>query len=395
MSKKIRVLAVTGIRSEYDILYPVLDFLRKDKSFEIKIVVAGAHLSDWHQNSIKAIEDDGFIIADKIDYLLMTDRVTQRSKGAGILIQGLTQVVERENPNFLLVVGDREESIATAVVGNYMGVLVTHLAGGDTVYGNTDDLIRFAVSKLANIHFVFSQKSAENLKRIGEEAFRIFIIGNPALDIIRFAPIISLSEISRQLDFDITDGKYLVLLQHPLSSERENAGHQMEITLQTLDTFCTAVGYKTIGIYPNVDPGAYEIVNVITRYAESSQIRFFKNLPRTLFVNVMRQTRALVGNSSMGILEAPFYKFPVVNVGNRQRGRENAGNIEFVPHKGTAIKAAIHKACINEEYRRAVLMLKNPFGDGRSSKKIRDVLKLINLSNKKWIIKKDLAGISL
>lgn len=390
-----KILAITGIRSEYDLLYPIFDTLRNDPEFEVKFVVGGTHLSLWHGNSVCLIEKDGFEIVEKIDYLLKTDRPIKRANGAGNLIQSLAKVVEREQPEFLFVVGDREESIATAVIGNYMEVLVVHLAGGDTAYGNADDPIRFATSKLAHIHLTFSQKSADNLKRVGEEEFRIFNVGNPALDRIRMVPEHTLRELSDSFGFDIGDGNYVVLLQHPLSSEREDAGRQMVVTLQALEQFCAESHYKVIAIYPNTDPGARGIVDVLASYEGKTFIKFYRNLDRDIFVNVMRNAKALVGNSSMGILEAPFYKLPVVNVGNRQKGREQAGNVEFVPHEKGAITQAIHKACTDEQYRRKVAELKNPFGNGRASEKIKDVLRSIDLSDRKWIIKKNLAGPSL
>ncbi|NQU88814.1 MAG: UDP-N-acetylglucosamine 2-epimerase, partial [Mariniphaga sp.] len=142
-----KILVSTGIRSDYDILYPVLSELKK-AYHELVIVVSGAHLSNQHNNTYQRIIEDGFKIADKVDTLLSTDRAIQRSKGTGLLIQGLTQTVERTDPDFLLVLGDREESIATAIVGNYMEKLVVHIGGGDPVYGNADDPVRFAVSKL-------------------------------------------------------------------------------------------------------------------------------------------------------------------------------------------------------------------------------------------------------
>ena len=169
MTKKIKVLAVTGIRSEYDILYPVLDILRTDQLFDVRLVISGAHLTDWHGDTIRQIKEDGFVVVDSIDSFFMTDRFVRRAKGVGLLILGLTQTAERERPDMLLVVGDREESIATTIVGNYMSIPTAHLAGGDTVFGYADDTIRFAASKLAHIHFPFSKKSSENLKRIGEE----------------------------------------------------------------------------------------------------------------------------------------------------------------------------------------------------------------------------------
>jgi len=385
---KKRVLAITGIRSEYDILFPVLDSLHRDERFQVQVVVCGAHLSEWHNLTVKAIENDGFPIVERIDYLLMTNRKVQRAKGTGILIQGLAQTVERENPHFLLVVGDREESIATAIVANYLDILAAHIGGGDTVYGNADDPIRFAVSQLAHIHFPLSTFSAQNLLKIGEEPFRVCCAGDPALDNIKRVPVMDLKAISSHLDFDLTHEKYLVLLQHPLSSQKEKAYASMKITLAAIEAFAEKYHIKAVGIYPNTDPGSADIIKAIEEHRHSNRIQFFKNLPREIFVNVMRHAIALAGNSSMGILEAPFYRCPVVNIGDRQKGREQAGNVCFVEEKTESIIAALEKACFNQEYRDNVARLDNPFGDGYAAEKIRDFLAGIDLTDNKWYIKK-------
>jgi GDP/UDP-N,N'-diacetylbacillosamine 2-epimerase (hydrolysing) len=384
-----KILAITGIRSEYDILYPVINALRNSGKFNVKIVVSGAHLSDWHGNTVKKIEEDGFEIADKIDCLLMTNRKTQRAKGTGILIQALAQTVERECPDFLLVVGDREEAIATAIIGNYMDVLIAHIGGGDSVYGNADDPIRFAASKLAHIHFVTAKPYAENLKRIGEEDFRIFFTGNPAYANIANTPRITLEDISQFLDFDISNSRYVVLLKHPLSSEKESTYEQMKITLQATEEFAEKNNIKVAGIYPNTDPGSYDILNAIEEL-KSDKIKFFKTLPRNIFINLMRNTMALIGNSSMGILEAPFYNLPVVNVGNRQKGRLNAGNVEFVGYDIELIKKSLHKACFDVDYRKYIAGLENPYGDEKAPEKIKDILLSINLNDFKWYVKRKL-----
>ncbi len=383
-----KVLAITGIRSEYDILYPVIDELRNRKAFDVGVVVCGAHLSDWHGFTLKKIEEDGFKIVDKIDCLFMTNRKTQRVKGVGILTYALSQTIERENPDFLIVVGDREESIATALAGNYMDVLVAHIGGGDPVYGNADDPIRHAVSKLAHIHFTITELYAEYLRKMGEEAWRIFNVGNPALDRIRITPTKSLDQISNFLNFNIKDKNFVVLIKHPLSSEKENSYLHMKITIESLAELGKKYGLKTIGIYPNTDPGSYDILRAIDEYKSSNYIKFYKTLPREIFVNILRNALCLVGNSSMGVLEAPFYKLPVVNVGSRQKGRLNAGNVEFVPHKKEVIKKAVLKACYDENYRKYVKSLENPYGDGFASKRIGDILENINLNDKKWWIKK-------
>ena len=158
-----KIIALTGIRSEYDILYPVIKELKSHNSLSGSLIVCNSHLSEFHGNTYNSIKKDGFKIVDKIDCLFSTDRNTQRVKGIGILTYALSQSIEREKPDLLLVVGDREESIATAIVGNYMGVPVAHIGGGDPVYGNADDPIRMAVSKLSHIHFTTSEEYAKTL----------------------------------------------------------------------------------------------------------------------------------------------------------------------------------------------------------------------------------------
>jgi GDP/UDP-N,N'-diacetylbacillosamine 2-epimerase (hydrolysing) len=389
MAGSYKILAITGIRSEYDILYPVLDEIRS-AGHDLKIAVTGAHLSDHHGNTQDAIVQDGFTIVDRIDSLLATGRLVQRSKGVGMLIQGLTQTVERENPDLLLVVGDREESIATAIVGNYTGTLVAHIGGGDPVYGNADDPIRFAVSKLAHLHCCTALEYVQNLRNIGEEEFRIHYTGNPSYVNIDQTEPFTITKLSQSLQLPIFNGNYLVLIKHPLSSELDKNFRQMEITMQALEKFCTSKRYQTICIPPNSDPGSQVILDVIQKYSSQEWFHQVPTLSRSLFVNLMRHTKTLVGNSSMGILEAPHYKLPVVNIGNRQKGRLNAGNVEFVDYDPDQILNAIDKACFDEKYRDWVSKLENPYGDGTGARKIREALESIDLQDSKWYVKKKL-----
>lgn len=388
--KKKRILAITGIRSEYDILFPVLNALQKDDSFELGIVVSSAHLSEFHGHTINQIEKDGFDILDKIDCLFNTNRNIQRSKGVGILTLSLSQTIERYHPDFILVVGDREESIAAAIVGNYSNTLVGHIGGGDPVYGNSDDPIRMAVSKLSHLHFTTSQQYAKNLKGMGEEHFRIFFTGNPALYNIKKTPTISLKKISSHIKFEIEKNKYIIFLKHPLSSQLHNIVDQIEISLEAITDFAKINKIKIVAIRPNTDPGAYEIIKVIDRYSNNSVIKFYSTLPRNIFINLARNACALVGNSSMGILEAPTYKLPVVNIGDRQKGRLNAGNVKFVGYEKKQIMNALNEACFDLDYKKKIESIKSPYENGESHLKIKQILKDINLNDPKWATKQKL-----
>ncbi len=385
-----KILVITGIRSEYFILRPVLLALQSSKQFKIKLAVSGAHLSSWHGNTLEMIKKDGLPIADKIDSLFMTNRETQRPKGIAALLYGLSQCVERENPDFLLVLGDREEAIATALVGNYMNVLTAHIAGGDPVYGNADDPVRFAVSKLAHIHFTIAKQHSENLKKIGEEPFRIFWTGNPAIDSIRKVKNMEWDKVQKHLNWGIKKKNYIVLIKHPLSSEKEEVYSQMKITISAITSFAQRNRLKIIGIYPNTDPGSYDILKAIEEANAPEIIRFYKTLPHEIFVNIMRNALALTGNSSMGILEAPFYCLPVVNIGKRQGGRISAGNVIFVEHNEKQITRALKRACFDQGFRQQIKKARNFYGDGRASERIINALSSIDPKDKKWLVKRKL-----
>jgi GDP/UDP-N,N'-diacetylbacillosamine 2-epimerase (hydrolysing) len=384
-----KVLSITGIRSEYYILRSILKALKKH-SFDVKVVACSAHLSEWHGYTLKDIYQDGFEVVDKIDSLFMTDRLTQRPKNVGILTYSLSQVVERENPDFLLVVGDREEAIATAIVGNYMNKLVVHFGGGDPVFGNADDPVRFAVSKLSHIHLVSTEIYRQNLIKIGEEEFRIFNVGNPIYTEIYQVKEIDLHQISKYIEYDISYSKYGVIIKHPLSSEALDSYKQMKISLQAIKEFANKYNVKFIGIYPNTDPGSYGILKAIEEEEDGEYIKFFKTLSFEVFVNILRNAKVLVGNSSMGILEAPFYKLPVVNIGRRQTGRLNAGNVEFVDYDHTQIIKGLEKAVFDKQYRDHVRNIYNPFGDHTNAYKIPKILEEIDITDNIWYIKRKL-----
>ena len=385
----IKILAITGIRSEYDYLFPILKEMKSNSDFSVKIVVCGSHLSDWHGNTIKRIETDGFEIADRIDNLLFSNRDTQRAKGVGLLSYGISQTVDRERPDILLYVGDREEGIAAAIVSTYMQVLFAHVGGGDTVYGNADDPIRFAISKLAHIHFTLSEQYSQNLKLIGEESFRVCWSGSPSIDNIRNMPSMNDADVQDELGQELNLDRFNIVLMHPLSSESKSSYEQMKILLEVVKEFNNEHGYHSIGIYPNTDPGSRDIVKAIDEYADDESFTFYKNLPSKLFINLVKRAKCLIGNSSMGILEAPYYGLPVVNVGNRQKGRVNSGNVVFVKLSKDAIYGALLNACFNNDYRTKVSQLKNIYGDGHASKRIVDFISNIDLRNGKWYLKRN------
>ena len=370
MNKR-KIMGVTGIRSEYDIMSSVFKAVHHHPQLDLELIVTGAHLSDAYGLTIQEIKKDGLTIVEEIESLLNSDTASARIKGLSIQLQGMIQTVSRSKPDFLLVLGDREESMSTALIGSYMNIPVAHIAGGDRVIGNVDDQVRHAVTKLSHLHFTTNAESYERIKKLGEEEFRIFNVGNPGLDRIKVIPELSYKQLSSNLQFQIDNMEpFILLIQHVISTEIDEAYFQMKQTLKAVKK----LGIKTIISYPNSDAGGQQMIKAIHEYANLPFIHIAKNIPRLTFINLMRKASCLLGNSSAGILEAPFLKLPVVNVGNRQKGRLHADNVQFVPHNVDEIYLAVKKAIYDHSYRQHVKTCSNPYGDGSSSKKIAEIL---------------------
>jgi GDP/UDP-N,N'-diacetylbacillosamine 2-epimerase (hydrolysing) len=241
------------------------------------------------------------------------------------------------------------------------------------------------VTKLSHLHFATNAESAQRIVGLGEQSFRIFNTGNPGLDRFRTEPVIELSELSERLNFELAPGEpFLILLQHVISSEIEDAYVQIKESLEAIKE----LGLKTILIHPNSDAGSNQIVRAIKEYEQLSFIHVVKNIPRLEFVNLMRNTSCLLGNSSAGILEAPFLGLPVINVGNRQHGRIHSDNVQYIGHDKDQIVSALKKAVFDPEYRKKVSSCANPFGDGRSAERIAGILASVDINDA--LINKDM-----
>lgn len=377
------ILGVTGIRSEYDILYPVFQAINAHPDLALSLIVTGAHLSKKFGFTVEQIQKDGFPIVARVENLIEGNRDYDRLKGAAVQLEGLAHEVNRLRPDLLLSFGDREESINVAYVGSYLNIPVAHLSGGDRVIGNVDDHIRHAVTKLAHLHFTTNEESKERILKMGEQPFRVFNVGNPGLDRIAVTETIERNKLLQWYGFkkETFNQPLLLVIQHAISSEIPDAYRQMKITMETVK----ALALNTVISYPNSDPGSHDIIRCIREYETLPFIKVFKNVPRREFINTMREAACMVGNSSAGLMEAPFFKLPVVNVGNRQKARLHAENVQFVPHDVTAVKEAIKKACFDEDYKKIVANCSSPYGDGNSSKKIADTLAKISFDDKLFL----------
>jgi len=372
-------MAVTGIRSEYDLMETTFAALSQKKNIEFSLFVTGAHLSKSHGFTIKQIINDKYKISKKSKSLKNSNLLKSRILGISKQLKDLVQTICKVNPDLLLVTGDREEAISTAIAGSYLNVPIAHVAGGDRVVGNIDDQIRHAVTKLSHIHFTTNQESYERVIKMGEQRFRVFNVGNPGIDRIFNTRKLSSKKISKLINFNIDyNENYIILIQHPLSSEYKYAYNQMIITLKAIK----ALKIKTIIISPNSDAGNLDIIRAIKEFKHLKYIYTVSHLDREVYVNLLRNCNCLLGNSSAGILEAPSLKIPVINVGNRQKMRLHSNNVQFVQHNANKIKRAIYKALYDKNYRKSLLNCENPYGDGKTGKKIAKILSKLKIDTK-------------
>lgn len=379
MTKK-KIFFLTGIRSEYDILAPVIQAVQLSESLEAGVIVTGGHLTARMGNSISQIESDGFPIVGKIEALLGSDTLAGRMKGAGLQLIGMTDLFAMNRPDVMVVMGDREESMTGALAALYHHIPLAHIGGGDHADdGNVDNPIRHAVSKLAHLHFATTPLSGQRLRALGEEDWRINVVGASGLDRLVATPHMSREETEAALGVEWNGAPFAVLLYHPTITDFTASRRNIDLILEATKK----IGLNVVSLMPNTDPGNEGVAAALAEHANTtSNFKLCSFLERKTFVNMMRHASVMLGNSSSGILEAPTLGLPVVNVGLRQRGREHAANVDFVDYDLSQVSSAIDRALNDQTYRTLVSKCETPYGNGDTSARIAKVLETTPLDDR-------------
>lgn len=363
-----KVLYVTGTRADYGLMHETLKLLNKEESIQLDVVATGMHLMHEFGYSIDEIKKDNFNL-HIVNQTFKKDDERSMSEFIGNLITDLTNLFSQINPDIVLLLGDRGEMLAGAIVASYLQISIAHIHGGD-VSSTVDDAARHAITKFANIHFPATELSASRIKQMGENPDNIFVVGAPGLD--------SIIKSKNNIDEEYLKHKYniekdfVLVLQHPVSLEVNDSAFQIS---QTLDAI-VQTNYQTILVYPNADAGGRAMISKINEY----DVDAYKNIPHEDFIGLLGMASILIGNSSSGIIESSSFKLPVINVGTRQDGREKAENVIDVDYDKNKILDAINY--INSiEYKMKLDECINPYGDGKASERICDILKNIELTN--------------
>lgn len=369
-----RICVITGTRANYGRLKTVMDSIIKHPELELKLIVTGMHLVVECGYTINEIINDGYTVDARVDMNISNDTGAGMCKALGLGLIGITQAIESINPDIILILGDRDEDLAGAIIGAHMNIPVAHIHGGE-VTGTIDEAIRHATTKFSHIHFAATEESKERILKLGENEEVVFNVGSPGLDSILNRIYMSREEVFEKFKLD-KDRKLVIVAQHPVTTQRDEAKKQMEETMEAIKK----LGEQTILVYPNSDAGSREMIEVIKSYRDLDFISTYRNIHFEDFLNLLKYADVMVGNSSSGIMEAPSYKLPVINIGERQKGREQSTNIINVDHDREIIYSSLIKALNDEEFIKKVNSCVNPYGDGKTGERIASILNSISIT---------------
>ncbi|MFH1582028.1 MAG: UDP-N-acetylglucosamine 2-epimerase [Pseudomonadota bacterium] len=372
-----KICVVTGSRAEYGLLYWLLKEIDQDKGLILQTVVCGMHLSARFGLTYKQIVKDGFKISAKVKMDLSSDQDESIARATGTAMAGFANAFKKLKPDIVVLLGDRFEILAAANAATLMRIPIAHIHGGEVTEGAYDDAIRHAITKMAYLHFAAHKDYARRIIQMGEDPKRVFNCGAPGLDSIRGLKLLSKKQLEKDLGFKL--GKDVALVTfHPVTMEKGTAICHIKNLLKALDVS----GLRMIFTMPNADAENKVISSMIMKFVKNNPDRAcaFISLGQLRYLSLMKEVGLMAGNSSSGILEAPSFKLPVVNIGSRQDGRLKPINVIDCRGDMRSILAAI-RCALSANFLSEIKNVRNPFDGGSSSKKIKNVLKHFRLTS--------------
>ncbi|MBI1888684.1 MAG: UDP-N-acetylglucosamine 2-epimerase (hydrolyzing) [Candidatus Spechtbacteria bacterium] len=364
--RKRKIAIIAGSRGEYGYFRPVIKEMKNRPNLDYGIIAANMHMLDTFGESIKEMKRDRLKIHAAVHNTLDGYNRITMVKSLSVFMLQLPELLDQMGADMVLVSGDRGEQLVAAIVGAHMYIPVAHIQGGE-VSGNIDGVSRHAITKFAHLHFCANKEAEARVLKMGEEKRRVFNVGAPMLDELVSGRITPASEIYKK--FSIQKGEPLVLLMY----------HSVTEEFDELEKAMAALHHKTIVILNNSDAGSKVIRRKIMEH-KKPWMSVYPNLKREDYAGLLSVASALVGNSSSGIIEAPTFKLPAVNIGNRQKGRLQSTNAINVGCAASEIQQGIKKA-LSPAFKRRVATCVNPYGDGKSAKRIVDILENIKIDD--------------
>lgn len=364
-----RVVYLSGTRADFGLMAHTLQTIASTPGLSLQIAVTGMHLSAEHGHTIDEVRASGLPVCAEIPLDMATRSPTSMAIGVADCLRGMTEVLARERPDLLLLLGDRGEMLAGAIAALHLGVPCVHLHGGERS-GTVDEPVRHAISKLSSYHLVATPGSRERLVRMGEDPARVFVTGAPGLDGLTQLASLSREECLQALGL-AANARFVLVLFHPVVQQAGQARAQTLALLHALQ----ALGLPVVWLEPNADAGALGILQALDEQPLPPGSQRLRHLSRAVFAAALRHAELLAGNSSAGIIEAASFGTPVVNIGDRQRLRERSANVIDVVPDAAALRAALQRAVAHGRW-----PCDNPWGDGHAAQRIAELLATLPLT---------------
>lgn len=386
-----QICILTSTRAEYGLLKNIIVKLEKVPEFETKVVVTGMHLSPEFGLTYREIENDEIKIDKKIEILLSADSQSAVSKSMGLALIQFANYFEESTPDLLLVLGDRYETLAVCIAAMNQRIPIAHLHGGETTEGAIDEAVRHAITKMSYLHFTSTEEYRKRVIQLGESPDRVFCVGATGVENAKTQVLMSREDLGRNLAFDLRE-KYAVVTFHPVTLEKRNEIEQIEELLIALEHVIKAETFickKIIITKANADAGGRKINQLIDEFASkhSENILAVESLGMRRYLSALKYCAMVIGNSSSGLLEAPSFQIPTINIGDRQKGRIKASSVIDCEATHDEIIKAIKYAC-TDEFRKVAKETVNPYGAGDTSDKISEILREHLFQNKINLMKK-------
>jgi UDP-hydrolysing UDP-N-acetyl-D-glucosamine 2-epimerase len=378
-----KVCVVVGSRANYSSIKSAMRAIEAHPELELQLVVGASALLDRYGSVAELIERDGFEPVERVFMLIEGETPSTMAKSTGLGLLELPTAFERLQPDVVITVGDRFETMATALAATYMNIPLAHTMGGE-VSGNIDESIRHAVTKFAHVHFPASKGAGERIVRLGEDPEHVHVVGCPRMDLVAEVLEDGGDGLSDLLEFGVggrfsLDEPFLIVSQHPVTTEYGDGKRQIQETMKAIQE----LDVPAIVLWPNADAGAEHIAAGIRQWREhndDSKLHFFKNLETSDYIKLMARTACLVGNSSSAIREGAFIGTPAVNVGPRQEGRDRGSNVVDVEYDKSQIADAVRAQMANGRF-----PMEPIYGDGHAGERIAEIISTTSLSIHKRI----------
>lgn len=378
-----KIIVLTATRAEYGLLAPIIKKMKKKSEIEIKVVATGAHLSPEFGLTVNEIQKDGIIVDKKIEILLSSDTSIAVSKAMGLALISFSEYFNEEQPDALMVLGDRYETLAVCVAALNERIPIIHLHGGEATEGAIDESIRNAITKISYLHLTSTKEYRKRVIQMGEEPNRVFDVGAMGVEKALHTEVLSKEELEASLKCKLKN--YAVLTFHPVTLENGTAELQTKVLMEAISKYPNITFICTKA---NADMSGRVINKCIEEYSKKfDNIKLFDSLGEKRYMSALKYAEFVIGNSSSGIIEVPSFNIPTINIGDRQKGRIQAKTVINCEPKEESIIKAIEKA-LSDSFRKSIKYVKNPYGDGETSEKIVNIVNEFIINDKMNVRKK-------